>query len=113
MNSQLGTVRLAIIDNESAFVRVLARRFETAGWEYRVQASSVPTSELISWKLNALLIDISVLGPIGWEFLERVCGMLPDLGVIVCTRARPSRSGSAACGSAPTTGSSSRPTPRR
>ncbi len=85
MNSQLGTVRLAIIDNESAFVRVLARRFETAGWEYRVQASSVPTSELISWKLNALLIDISVLGPIGWEFLERVCGMLPDLGVIVCT----------------------------
>ena len=37
-------------------------------------------------KLNALLVDLSVLGPLGWEFLERVCGMLPDLGVIVCTQ---------------------------
>jgi DNA-binding response OmpR family regulator len=37
-------------------------------------------------KLNALLVDISVLGPRGWDFLERVCGMLPDLGVIVCTQ---------------------------
>ena len=31
-------------------------------------------------KLNALLIDLSILGPTGWEFLERVSGMLPDLG---------------------------------
>ena len=37
-------------------------------------------------KLNALLVDISILGPLGWEFLERVCGMLPDLGVVVCTQ---------------------------
>ena len=36
-------------------------------------------------KLNALVVDIAVLGPQGWDFLERVCGMLPDLGVIVCT----------------------------
>ena len=28
-------------------------------------------------KLNALLVDLAVLGPLGWEFLERVCGMLP------------------------------------
>ena len=37
-------------------------------------------------KLNALLVDLAILGPLGWEFLERVCGMLPDLGVIVCTQ---------------------------
>jgi DNA-binding response OmpR family regulator len=37
-------------------------------------------------KLNALLVDLAVVGPRGWEFLERVCGMLPDLGVIVCTQ---------------------------
>ncbi len=36
-------------------------------------------------KLNALVIDVSILGHDGWEFLERVCGMLPELGVIVCT----------------------------
>ena len=36
-------------------------------------------------KLNALLLDPTVLGEDGWSYLERVCGMLPDLGVIVCT----------------------------
>ena len=86
MNSQPGTVRLAVIDNDSGFMRVLARRFDAAGWEYRVHSSSVPPEELVAMKLNALLVDLSILGPLGWEFLERVCGMLPDLGVIVCTQ---------------------------
>jgi len=36
-------------------------------------------------KLNALLLDISVLGPQGWDFLEKVCGAIPGLGVLVCT----------------------------
>jgi DNA-binding response OmpR family regulator len=36
-------------------------------------------------KLNALLLDPAVLGTEGWDYLERVCGMLPDLGVVVCS----------------------------
>ncbi len=86
MNPQAATVRIAVIDNDSAFLRVLTRRFDAAGWEYRLHSSSVPPGELVSMKLNALVIDLSVLGPLGWEFLERVCGMLPDLAVIVCTQ---------------------------
>jgi DNA-binding response OmpR family regulator len=86
MNSQTGTVRLAVIDNDSGFLQVLTRRFDTAGWEYRVHSSSVPPEELVAMKLNALVVDLGLLGPLGWEFLEKVCGMLPDLGVIVCTQ---------------------------
>ena len=86
MNAQSGTVRLAVIDNDSGFLRVLTRRFDAAGWEYRLHSSSVPPDELAAMKLNALLIDPSVIGPAAWEFLERVCGMLPDLGVVVCTQ---------------------------
>jgi DNA-binding response OmpR family regulator len=86
MNSPSGTVRLAVIDNDSGFLRVLTRRFDTAGWEYRVHSSSVPPEELVAMKLNALVVDLGLLGPLGWEFLERVCGMLPDLAVIVCTQ---------------------------
>ncbi|HEY8465455.1 MAG TPA: response regulator transcription factor [Solirubrobacterales bacterium] len=78
--------RVAIIDDDSGFVRVFTKRLEAAGWEYRVLSSSVPVDELVAMKLNALVVDLAVLGPFGWDFLERVCGMLPDLGVIVCAR---------------------------
>jgi DNA-binding response OmpR family regulator len=86
MNSQNPTVRLAVVDDDSGFLHVLGRRFDAAGWEYRVHPSSVPAEELVAMKLNALVVDTSVLGPVAWEFLERVCGMLPDLAVIVCTQ---------------------------
>jgi DNA-binding response OmpR family regulator len=86
MNPAPGQVRLAVIDTDSGFVRVLAKRLEAAGWEHRVLSSTVPPEELIAMKLNALVVDLSLLGPIGWEFLERVCGMLPDLGVVIVSQ---------------------------
>jgi DNA-binding response OmpR family regulator len=86
MNATPGQVRLAVIDTDSGFVRVLAKRLEAAGWEHRVLSSTVPPEELVAMKLNALVVDLSLLGPIGWEFLERVCGMLPDLGVVIVSQ---------------------------
>jgi DNA-binding response OmpR family regulator len=86
MTNQPGNIRLAVIDTDSGFVRVLANRLKTAGWEHRVLSGSVPVEDLLAMKLNALVVDLTVLGPLGWEFLERVCGMLPDLGVVVVTQ---------------------------
>jgi DNA-binding response OmpR family regulator len=79
------TIRLAVIDNDSGFVTVLTKRAEAAGWQLRQGASAIPLEELVAMKLNALLLDPAVLGNEGWSYLERVCGMLPDLGVVVCT----------------------------
>ena len=84
MNNQAG-IRLAVIDTDTAFLTVLGKRVEGAGWEHRVLAGSVPVEELVAMKLNALVVDLSVLGPQGWEFLERVCGAMPGLGVLLCT----------------------------
>jgi DNA-binding response OmpR family regulator len=78
-------IRLAVIDTDTAFITVLGKRLEGGGWAHRVLASSVPVEELVAMKLNALLVDLSVLGPQGWEFLEKVCGAIPGLGVLVCT----------------------------
>ncbi len=36
-------------------------------------------------RVNALVVDLALLGPGGWEFLERVAAALPGLGVVVCT----------------------------
>jgi DNA-binding response OmpR family regulator len=83
--SQTQNIRLAVIDTDSGFVTVLSKRAEGAGWQLRQAASAVPPQELVAMKLNAVLIDPAALGEDGWGYLERVCGMLPDLGVIVCT----------------------------
>lgn len=84
MNPQQ-TIRLAVIDTDSGFVTVLSKRAEAAGWQLRNASSVVPPEELVAMKLNAVLLDPAVLGDEGWEYMERVCGMLPDLGVVVCT----------------------------
>ena len=78
-------VRLAVIDNDSGFVTVLAKRADAAGWQLRVASSAIPPEELVSMKLNALLLDPALLGVDGPAYMERVCGMLPDLGIVVCT----------------------------
>jgi DNA-binding response OmpR family regulator len=36
-------------------------------------------------RVNALVVDLELLGPGSWEFLERVTDALPGLGVVVCT----------------------------
>ena len=83
MTPSPGTVRLAVIDTDSSFVHVLGKRLEAAGWEHRFLSSTVPLDELVAMKLNALVVDPSALGALGWEYLERVCTSLPDLGLIV------------------------------
>ena len=84
MNPQQ-TIRLAVIDDDSGFVTVLAKRTEAAGWQQRTLAGPIPPEELVAMKLNALLIDPSILGEDAWSYLGQVCAMLPELGVIVCS----------------------------
>src|SRR5215210_210732 len=85
MTEQARSIRLAVIDTDSAFLTVLENRLDTAGWQHRVLSEGVPTEELVSMKLNALLIDLSAVGADGWEFLERVAGAVPGLGILVCS----------------------------
>src|SRR3712207_9120677 len=36
-------------------------------------------------RLNAVVIDVSLLGPRAWEYIERVGDGIPGLGLVVCT----------------------------
>ena len=89
MTTERGTsaqaLKLAVIDTDSGFLQVLDKRLERLGWEHRTMASAVPVDEIVAMRLSALVIDLAILGPAGWEYLERVCSELPGLGVIVCT----------------------------
>jgi len=85
MTASPAPVRLAVVDADSGFLQVLANRFETAGWQHRVLASPVPLDAVVAMRLNAVVLDLAVLGPQGWNYLEKLCTRLPGLGVIVCT----------------------------
>ena len=79
------SIRLAVLDADSGFVQVLSKRLQGVGWQYRVLASPVPLDTIVAMRLNAVVIDLSVLGPQGWNYLEKLCTRLPGLGVVVCT----------------------------
>jgi DNA-binding response OmpR family regulator len=79
------SLRIAVLDRDSGFIQVLGKRMDRLGWEHRVLASPVPTDAIASMRLSALVVDLAVLGPQAWEWLERLCGALPELGIVVCT----------------------------
>ncbi len=89
MTTERGTsaqaLRLAVIDTDSGFLQVLDKRLERLGWEHRTMASAVPVDTIVAMRLSALVVDLAILGPSGWDYLHRVCSELPGLGVIVCT----------------------------
>jgi DNA-binding response OmpR family regulator len=78
-------LRLAVLDRDPGFMQVLAKRLETLGCEYRALCAPVASDALVTMHLNALVLDLTVLGPSGWEYLEQVCARLPGLAIIVCT----------------------------
>jgi len=78
-------VRLAVIDSDTGFLQVLGKRLEAIGWQHRVFASPVPLDAMVALRLNAVVVDLAVLGPQGWTYLDKLCARLPGLGVIVCT----------------------------
>ena len=79
------TVRLAAVDTDTSFTLVVRNRAEGLGWEFRVFEAPPLPHELVAMRLNALLVDLTLLGPSGWDWLERTCRELPDLPVLVCT----------------------------
>jgi DNA-binding response OmpR family regulator len=80
-----GSLRIAVLDRDSGFIQVLSKRLDRLGWEHRVLASPVPAEAVVSMRLSALVVDLAVLGPQAWSWLERVCEALPELGIVVCT----------------------------
>jgi len=62
-------IRLAVVDTDTGFVRVLAKRLASLGWEFRAVEAPLPPHELVAMRINALVIDVSLLGPGAWDYI--------------------------------------------
>ena len=78
-------LRVAVVDRDPGFMQVLANRLGALGCEHRTLSAPAAIETLVAMRLNALVLDLTVIGPESWEYLERVCARLPGLAVIVCT----------------------------
>jgi DNA-binding response OmpR family regulator len=88
VTQQPQALTLAILDRDSGFLTVLAKRIERAGWRYRLLPSRISTKTLAATvQADALILDVSILGPRRWSWLARLCELRPDLSIIVCTGA--------------------------
>jgi DNA-binding response OmpR family regulator len=77
--------RLAIIDSDSGFVRVLSKRIGAVGWRAQVLGSPPPPEELRAMRQHAIVIDVAMLGAEAWSYLGRICAISPSQAVVVCT----------------------------
>src|SRR3954463_9839435 len=78
-------MNVAVIDTDSGFVQVLTKRMQGMGWQFRTLGAPVPVDDLVAMRINCLVLDLALLGPRAWEYLERVSESVPGLGVVVCT----------------------------
>jgi DNA-binding response OmpR family regulator len=78
-------MNVAVIDSDSGFVQVLTKRMQGMSWQFRTLAAPVPVDDLVAMRINCLIVDLALLGPRAWEYLERVAEQIPGLGVVVCT----------------------------
>ena len=57
-------MRLAILDSDSGFVRVLVEAHaEDIGWQYRRSRRPRACEEFVAMRVNALVVDLALLGP--------------------------------------------------
>ena len=78
-------VRLAVVDSDSGFVRVLAKRLSTVGWRAQLLPTPPPVEDLQSMRLHAIVIDTALLGSEAWAYLEHLCGQAAAPAVVICT----------------------------
>lgn len=77
-------IQVAILDGDSGFLVVLAKRLEKPGWRHKVLSLRITAKALASIEADVLIVDPSVLGSRRWVWLARLCQQRPDLRIIAC-----------------------------
>jgi DNA-binding response OmpR family regulator len=78
-------LRVAVIDSDSGFTQVFAKRLGAIGWRAELLGSPPAVEELSRMRLNAVVIDPARLGGDAWSYLGHLCSAFSNQAVIVCT----------------------------
>jgi DNA-binding response OmpR family regulator len=82
---ELGPVRAALLDRDSGFRLVLARRMSERGWHHHEFASQVPAKRLLELDVEVVIVDAALFGTRIWRWLDRVAVDERGPALVVCT----------------------------
>ena len=74
-----------MLDSDSGFVRVLENRLDGLNWPHLHLEAAPRVEELAAMRVDALVVDLALLGPDAWDFVEQLAATAPSLGIVVCT----------------------------
>ena len=83
--SDQGPIRLAVLDSDSGFVRVLENRLDGLSWPHLHLEAAPRVEEMAAMRVDALVLDLALLGRDAWDFVEQLAAAAPSLGIVVCT----------------------------
>lgn len=78
-------LRVALVDRDSGFLLVLAKRLERLDWKHREVSGAATAKAIAALPVDALIVDLATLGPKRWEWLARLLHSKPDFAIVVCT----------------------------
>jgi len=76
-------VRIALVDDDSGLVTMLARRFEALRWDYEALTYAPGPDQLAGMRLHAVVLNPTLSGI---DYIERVGNALPGLAILVVCR---------------------------
>jgi DNA-binding response OmpR family regulator len=78
-------LRLGVLDQDSALLLVLANRAEKLGWDMRQLPAKISARVLAEQQLDALSLDLAIVGADRWSWLRNLCLLRPDLAIVICS----------------------------
>jgi len=81
-----GSLRVAMIDDDSGLITVLERRFDALGWERIVLGYAAGHDQLTALRLHGLIVNPTLTG---LDYVERIASAMPGLAVLVCAGPAP------------------------
>jgi DNA-binding response OmpR family regulator len=77
--------RFGVLDEDSALLLVLVNRAEKLGWELRKLPAKISARALAEEQVDALSVDLAIVGADRWSWLRNLCLLRPDLAVVICS----------------------------
>jgi len=81
----LRSLRVGHLDCDSGLLRVTAKRLELLGFEHEILQATLSPEQVVAKGLDALVVEVALLGPARWDWLLRVRRLDQSLGVLVCS----------------------------